>query len=467
MSNFPYTLNKNPLPADAFARIVSLADNSVNRFGVQRWFTRTMEASPDCTLFIGDKDGRFRFYDGTDSVSKSVFGMKLAEWRGCLAIELRNGPLPLTFKIMVDNGFNAETGVNDQVSYTLAALVRIHDPSRFFSAVGISLEQPIVRKRQVENLMEQAAVHVLNTSIDDYGNLDPRLLYGLFKRCGLFLMGSPVVHNYRSARVDKLKAAWDDCEKKMAELHEENYRSRIEQERIFIKALPKLVTDLTASGLTPDEIRSTINSLNGHMHNSNSRIRALVDEQLQSLEGQYHQTIARLGNPEVCKPGAKTRSAAGGMHLAGFEVGAGQPGSLSSSAHHAPGLVAGTEPHNVWGQALPQPQHSARTERPKAQSDTNVKSWMKQPSRSFGPHAGENSAQQQPHGNVTRLVCRDCGVAFDYSEGEQAFYQQHGLDTPRRCPACRKARKAVQGQNYHSTHDSSGTPAFHFGVSDE
>ncbi|MEE9198667.1 MAG: zinc-ribbon domain containing protein [Dehalococcoidia bacterium] len=47
------------------------------------------------------------------------------------------------------------------------------------------------------------------------------------------------------------------------------------------------------------------------------------------------------------------------------------------------------------------------------------------------------------------LVCRDCGMDFVFSAGEQEFYQQRGLlNEPRRCPSCRRARKT--GRDSHS-----------------
>ena len=40
------------------------------------------------------------------------------------------------------------------------------------------------------------------------------------------------------------------------------------------------------------------------------------------------------------------------------------------------------------------------------------------------------------------LVCEDCGKEFVFSAGEQEFYSQKGLvNTPKRCPECRKARR--------------------------
>ena len=40
------------------------------------------------------------------------------------------------------------------------------------------------------------------------------------------------------------------------------------------------------------------------------------------------------------------------------------------------------------------------------------------------------------------LVCKDCSKEFIFTEGEQTFYQEKGLQNePQRCPDCRKARK--------------------------
>ena len=40
------------------------------------------------------------------------------------------------------------------------------------------------------------------------------------------------------------------------------------------------------------------------------------------------------------------------------------------------------------------------------------------------------------------LVCRECGVEFLFTEGEQEFYQKRGLlNEPSRCPECRSARR--------------------------
>ena len=41
------------------------------------------------------------------------------------------------------------------------------------------------------------------------------------------------------------------------------------------------------------------------------------------------------------------------------------------------------------------------------------------------------------------LQCSDCGLAFTFTAGEQEFYASRGLQNePRRCPDCRRAKKA-------------------------
>jgi CxxC-x17-CxxC domain-containing protein len=49
------------------------------------------------------------------------------------------------------------------------------------------------------------------------------------------------------------------------------------------------------------------------------------------------------------------------------------------------------------------------------------------------------------------LTCRDCGQAFTFTAGEQAFYAERGFSEPQRCPGCRSARKAQRAsQGYDS-----------------
>ncbi len=48
------------------------------------------------------------------------------------------------------------------------------------------------------------------------------------------------------------------------------------------------------------------------------------------------------------------------------------------------------------------------------------------------------------------VTCRDCGDAFVFTAGEQAFYTERGFSEPQRCPTCRAARKSQRnsGDSY-------------------
>jgi CxxC-x17-CxxC domain-containing protein len=52
------------------------------------------------------------------------------------------------------------------------------------------------------------------------------------------------------------------------------------------------------------------------------------------------------------------------------------------------------------------------------------------------------------------LTCRDCGMQFTFTAGEQEFYASKGLtNEPVRCPSCRSVRKASR---VDSDHDDNG-----------
>ena len=53
--------------------------------------------------------------------------------------------------------------------------------------------------------------------------------------------------------------------------------------------------------------------------------------------------------------------------------------------------------------------------------------------------------------NDKTLTCRDCGQNFEFTSGEQEFYQSRGLtNEPGRCPDCRRARKGQRQGGYDS-----------------
>lgn len=41
-----------------------------------------------------------------------------------------------------------------------------------------------------------------------------------------------------------------------------------------------------------------------------------------------------------------------------------------------------------------------------------------------------------------QIRCADCGQQFNFSQGEQEFFQQRGMSEPKRCKECRAAKKA-------------------------
>lgn len=53
-----------------------------------------------------------------------------------------------------------------------------------------------------------------------------------------------------------------------------------------------------------------------------------------------------------------------------------------------------------------------------------------------------------------KLVCKDCKKEFDYTVGEQKFYEDKGFPAPIRCKECRDAKKA---RNLERKQDNSST----------
>jgi len=45
------------------------------------------------------------------------------------------------------------------------------------------------------------------------------------------------------------------------------------------------------------------------------------------------------------------------------------------------------------------------------------------------------------------LVCADCSQEFVFTASEQQFYSDRGFSEPRRCSACRAAKKAARGDS--------------------
>ncbi len=46
-----------------------------------------------------------------------------------------------------------------------------------------------------------------------------------------------------------------------------------------------------------------------------------------------------------------------------------------------------------------------------------------------------------------KIICKDCGNEFIFTEGEQEFYKEKGFENdPVRCNDCRRARKNQRSQ---------------------
>ena len=54
------------------------------------------------------------------------------------------------------------------------------------------------------------------------------------------------------------------------------------------------------------------------------------------------------------------------------------------------------------------------------------------------------------------LTCADCGQEFAFTASEQQFYAERQFSDPRRCPACRAARKLSSGGNGGGSYSSGG-----------
>lgn len=55
------------------------------------------------------------------------------------------------------------------------------------------------------------------------------------------------------------------------------------------------------------------------------------------------------------------------------------------------------------------------------------------------------------------LTCADCGQEFVFSASEQQFYTDRGFSDPRRCPDCRRARKAQRQGSTGGSYSASGS----------
>lgn len=63
------------------------------------------------------------------------------------------------------------------------------------------------------------------------------------------------------------------------------------------------------------------------------------------------------------------------------------------------------------------------------------------------------------------ITCRDCGMDFVFTSGEQEFYASKGfVNEPTRCPSCRQARKASMNGSGGMREDRGPRPAMSGGA---
>lgn len=81
------------------------------------------------------------------------------------------------------------------------------------------------------------------------------------------------------------------------------------------------------------------------------------------------------------------------------------------------------------------------------------------------PHAKSDTVTcttctRRPMAGDIQLTCSDCGQDFTFTAADQAFFQERGYSTPKRCKPCRMAKKNDQGgggSGYRSA-PAQGTP---------
>ena len=450
--------NNAPMPAGTFVRVVSITDNVINRAGIRNIGKRSLvEAFPQCEIYLADKNGNFNFDAvGKDEIKKNFLAMAWAGFRCRKAIEVRYSPVPLQFTVRVDNGYNANTGCSDQVSYKVHALASVHDPARFITTFSLSLSQPAITVAMVNQALEEASVYVLGNDIDAYGNVDARLFFSLFKRLGLFLVGKPVIRDYQSARVkviEDMQKRWLEVQQK---LMEEKTHVSIEQEKELIKALPRLISDLTAASVDPAEMQQAIDAITSQVRASTQRIEASLDARLEAAKQDYLRTITRVGNPELFKP-TRQASAIGADNAVSSFLGSPHPAS-HGQRREAPYIqLNAPEERREFGPYSGDYAHPTLKQTHRQNLNTAEPQYQPRVRQPFGPAQAEISDRGTKH-----LKCRDCGSIFDFTEGEQIFFEEHGWEAPPRCPTCRKARKLQQGQQ-HVIQPATEVQSYRFG----
>ena len=75
-----------------------------------------------------------------------------------------------------------------------------------------------------------------------------------------------------------------------------------------------------------------------------------------------------------------------------------------------------------------------------------VRSNMDSVSEQLAIVEAEFNASRDSNTSVQK-ICRDCGKPFEITRAERIFFESHNMALPKRCPACRKARKEARKEN--------------------
>lgn len=59
-----------------------------------------------------------------------------------------------------------------------------------------------------------------------------------------------------------------------------------------------------------------------------------------------------------------------------------------------------------------------------------------------------------------QLTCADCGAEFTFSAEDQEYYASKGYSEPKRCPACRAAKKAQRNNGHGRGRGYGNRPQF-------
>lgn len=81
-----------------------------------------------------------------------------------------------------------------------------------------------------------------------------------------------------------------------------------------------------------------------------------------------------------------------------------------------------------------------------APQHTLVRSFYDSLNEAFAVEDAARRASLDKNTSVEK-TCRDCGKVFEITRAERVFFESHNMALPKRCPACRKARKEARKEN--------------------